>query len=1221
VEIHGFLAGITQLPYGIAIAWKGHGIKPFGAVRDLETLDSETFRYPEPSNDFGINIGQTTFKAVFPGIWPLVSKHNKKVFLRNTLQRKEREMKKFFMLGLALSLALIAASAQAQVTTGSVRGTVVDPNGAVVSGAKVIITRKSTSEAKEAMTSDSGVFHFDQLQPGSDYSITVEAANFKKAEINDVTVQLGQTNDTSVQLQTGQLTETVTVSAGGAELVNTTTADLSKGFDSRTVVELGQTSVGFAGVNNLALIAPNVSSSGGVGVGTGGSVGGQRPRNNNFMLDGIDNNDKSVTGPQSYISPEEVAEFSLLQNQFSSEFGRSNGGQFVTVTKSGTNDYHGSVYTFWRNRYLNALDTLQKVAGVNRDKNSPNFMPRYDYFRGGFNLGGPVNIPNFTGEDKMFWSGKDKLFFFMSYERLQTGSAIAAGGITSPTAAGFATLAALPGVRPINLGVLQTYMPAAPSNNAGTIQVCAINVVNHDCPLASLVNVPVGSITFPAPNFNKQNHWVGNIDYNHSSNTQMRFRFTMTNVADIDNSAFLPVFFIAIPTKQRLFSATFLHNFSTNLTNETRIAFRRSSLNLPVPDILFPGLTTFPNIGLNDLGVDIGPDPNAPQGGVENNYQIVNNVTYLAGNHSLKFGGDFRILISPQTFSQRVRGDYQYLATDSFLRDFSPEFGERNAGNNVYYGNQKILYAFLQDDWRVKPNLTLNLGVNYSYQEVPLGARTSQALNSISTVPGLIEFRAPKSQKKNFAPKVGFAWSPNFGDGLLAGIFGASGKSSIRAGFSMGYDYIFDNLYILSNPPQLQQTNDVGGEGAFTNFLANGGLPDTPVAITSAAVARANTGSFIPDQEVPYSLTWTLSWQRQFKNDWSVEARYLGTRGVHLLTQNRISNQARVSPESGRPGLPTFLSAPTQAQLDALSLTLASIQARSGTVPAYAAAGFGPNVVAFLSNGNSTYHGASGQLQKRFSKGLQMTAAYTWSHLIDDTTAEVFSTVLTPRRVEDFQNLRRERADSALDRRHRFVTAWIYELPWFRNEKGLAATLLGGFNIAGTYTAESGEKVTVRSGNDANLNGDSAGDRAILNPSGQEGIGSAVTALRRTDGQTVGYLALNPNARYIQAGNGAQSNIARNTFLMPGINNFDISIFKNFRFGEGRKRIQIRADFFNAFNHPQFTAGSVNTVDPVATTGQTQYVQITPVTPDFLKADRVFSSNPRVIQAALRFDW
>jgi hypothetical protein len=1126
--------------------------------------------------------------------------------------------------GTFLLVLACVVSAAAQVTTGNVGGTVTDPQGAAVPGAEVTLTDKSTGQSQTQQTSDGGEFRFSNLQPG-DYTITIKGQNFKTLTLSDVRVSLGQTTDVPAQLTIGLAGETVEVSAAGTELVDTTTTTLSKSFNERQVVELAQTSVG-SGVNNLALIAPNVSSSGGVGVGTGGSVGGQRPRNNNFMLDGIDNNDKSVTGPQSYISPEEVAEFTLVQNQFSAEFGRSNGGQFLTVTKSGTNNYHGSFYGFFRNRYLNALDNLQKTAGVTRNRADGDlFMPRSDYFRGGFNLGGPVPIPNLTGEDRMFWSGKDKLFFFTSYERLQLGSAAATGGIAAPTAGGYATLAGLPGVRATNLSVLQQFLPVAPAANAGTIEYCRIAVDFETCPAAQVATVPVGNITFPAPNFQKQNHAVGNIDYNHSQNTQFHFRFTMTNVADVDTAASLPVFFSPVPSKQRLFSATMLHNFSSNVINEFRLAFRRSSQNFPVPGFSFPGLDSFPNLILDDLGVNIGPDPNAPQFGIENNYQLVDNITYLAGNHSVKFGGDFRKIISPQRFVQRERGDYEYLSVADYLRDFSPVFAERNVGGNTYYGDQKILYAFVQDDWKVRPNLTLNLGVNYSYQEVPKGAKF-QAANAIASVPGLIEFKAPKSQKKNFGPRVGLAYAPDYNSGMLGTIFGSGGKSSIRAGFSMAYDYIFDNLYILSNPPQAQQTIDCpdpsNARCPATNFLASGGItPNATGGLTNAAVARSVTSSFIPDQEVPYSLTWTLSFQRQFLNDWSFEARYLGTRGVHLLTQNRISNQARVSPESGRPGLPTFLSAPTQAQLDALSLTLAQIQARPGVVPAYAAAGFGPGVVAFLSNGNSTYHGASGQIQKRFSSGIQFTGAYTWSHLIDDTTAEVFSTVLSPRRVEDFQNLKRERANSALDHRHRFVAAFIYELPWLRESKGWTRTLFGGFQLAGTYTAESGEFVTIRSGNDANQNGDSAGDRAILNPNGTEGVGSTVTALKNTAGATVGYLATNPNARYIQTGNGAVSNIARNTFLMPGINNFDLSIFKNFRFGEGSKRFQLRADFFNAFNHPQYIPGTPNDVTPIGTTGVTQYNQIAPLTLDFLRADRVFSSNPRVIQLAARFDF
>src|ERR1051325_3040430 len=299
---------------------------------------------------------------------------------------------------LCLVLACLLA-AQAQVTTGNVRGTVTDPQGAVVPNAKVTLTKKSNNESRNTQTSDDGTFQFNNLLVGDDYTLSIEATGFKTQTINNVSVQINQFTDIPTQLTVGAVGETVEVTAGGVELVDTTTANLSKSFTSRQVVELAQTTVGGpgggpgAGVNNLSLIAPNVSSSGGAGVGTGGSVGGQRPRNNNFVLDGIDNNDKSVTGPQSYISPEEVAEFTLVQNQFSAEYGRSNGGQFLTVTKSGTNDYHGSFYGFFRNRYLNALDNLQKLSGVTRNRADGDlFMPGSDYFRGGADFGGPGPI-------------------------------------------------------------------------------------------------------------------------------------------------------------------------------------------------------------------------------------------------------------------------------------------------------------------------------------------------------------------------------------------------------------------------------------------------------------------------------------------------------------------------------------------------------------------------------------------------------------------------------------------------------------------------------------------------------------------------------------------------------------------------------------------------------------------------------------------------------------
>src|SRR5437763_7990228 len=214
-----------------------------------------------------------------------------------------------YMLCLALACAL---AAHAQVTSGNVRGIVTDPNGAVVPNAKVTITQKSTNISQTTQTTDTGDYEIRGLIPADDYAIKIEAASFKTLTLNDVRVQLNQTTDVPAKLEIGAIGETVEVTAGGAELVDTTTQNLSKSFNSRQVVELAQTSTGL-GVYNLALIAPNVSSSGGVGVGSGGSVGGQRPRNNNFVVDGIDNNDKGVTGPQVYISPETIQEFNLLQ--------------------------------------------------------------------------------------------------------------------------------------------------------------------------------------------------------------------------------------------------------------------------------------------------------------------------------------------------------------------------------------------------------------------------------------------------------------------------------------------------------------------------------------------------------------------------------------------------------------------------------------------------------------------------------------------------------------------------------------------------------------------------------------------------------------------------------------------------------------------------------------------------------------------------------------------
>jgi len=1127
------------------------------------------------------------------------------------------------LVSLACLLFTTSLTIHAQVTTGTVRGIVKDQTGAVIPGALVTITEPNTTSSQNSQSGSGGEFQFNNLLVGT-YTVTVQPAsgsNFSALTLSDVRVRINQVTELTAVLQPSGTEATVTVSASGAELVDTTTLNLSKDFNSRQVVDLAQSGTG-AGIYNLALISANIVSSGGVGLGTGGSVGGQRPRNNDFIVDGIDNNDKAVSGPQIYVSPESVAEFNVLTNQASAEFGRSTGGQFITVTKSGSNDFHGTAYDFMENRHLNAIDNLQTLAGITRDTN-----PRFDQNRYGFNIGGPLYLPRFGegGPHTYPWSGKNKLFFFFEFEQTGLGQAASPGNISAPTAAGLNILQGLAGVSTNNLSVFRQFVPVAPTANAGTIPVCAVmRDSGGNCPAASEIAVPVGNIAFAAPNFSNNRNIVFNLDFVQSSNTEHHSRFIFNRQRLIDNTANFPEFFDLVPTDGRLFSYTLIHNFSPKLTNETRLAYRRYVQRFPVPDIAFPGLDQFPNLQLDDLGINIGPDQNAPQFTIENSYQIVDQATYTHHQHAIKFGVDWRNIISPQSFVQRQRGDYQYPNLDIYLRDTQPSFGERTVGSSPYYGNQQLFYAFAQDDWRIRPRLSLNLGVNYVYQQLPLGAR-QQTLNSIASVPGLLTFSEPKAQKTNFAPRVGLAYSPNFESGMLHRVFGSPEQSSIRASFAMAYDTIVDNLYILSLPPQLTQTIDVGTNFPGTplvtpDFLASGGIPPNVSGgtITDPVAARAATSAWIPDQQVPYSLSWSLSYQREFHKNYAIELRYLGSRGIHLPTQNRINIQNAVFDGPGG-FLPTFLTSPSQATLDSLTTTLDQIQGRSNILPVFEAAGFTSPIAAFLANGNSTYHAGSASLTRRFNSGLLFSAAYTWSHLIDDSTAEVFSTVLSPRRAQDFQNMVPEKADSALDHRQRFVASTVYDLPFFaKSGNHFARTLLGGYSAAATLSFESGEKATVLSNIDSNLNGDPAADRSIVNVGGVANTSTTVSPLMNSSGEIVGYLATDPTAQYIQAGIGALANAGRNTLQLPAIQNLDFSLFKNFGVGEGKK-IQVRMDLFNAFNHPQYVPGSVNGVEPINTTGVNQINTVGEN--DFDVASHVFSSHPRVIQLALRFNF
>ena len=279
--------------------------------------------------------------------------------------------------------------------------------------------------------------------------------------------------------------------------------------------------------------------------------------------------------------------------------------------------------------------------------------------------------------------------------------------------------------------------------------------------------------------------------------------------------------------------------------------------SIPVGNFQFPGLDVFPNITIEeDLNLQLGPYDNAPQSGAQNTYQVVDNLNWTKGGHTFKFGGDARRYISTTEFVQRVRGDYNYTGLERYLLDLQPDIqAQRNTGGKTYWGNQWNAYVYGQDEWRMRRNLTLTLGVRYEYKGVP-SDDSLQTLNAISNVPGVLEFTEPKAQSRNFAPRVGLTYSP-----------GDSGRTVYRAGLGMAYDNYFTNLGTLSKPPQLESTF-ILPQADTPGSLPAGGIPaNAPTEQRTAAEWRALTGTYIYDQRLPYSIQWNVGFERLLGQD------------------------------------------------------------------------------------------------------------------------------------------------------------------------------------------------------------------------------------------------------------------------------------------------------------------------------------------------------------------
>ena len=1074
---------------------------------------------------------------------------------------------KSIMIVIAAAMTLLAGTrlAVAQTIDGTLRGEITDPSGAIIAGAKVTATNTGTNISSETVSSSSGTYNIPNLLPGT-YKVTVDARGFAQYTRDQVQVRTNQITEVNPKLGVSGVTAEISVETG-AELVKTD-HQLVNTFDATQVVNLpfsGAAPLGSNAVLNLAILAPGTTTQGGGVLGEGGSIGGTRPRMNNFTVDGLDDNRVDITGSMTNVINDAVAEFTLITNQFSADLGHSAGGQFNVVTKSGSNELHGTASITNNNRHYNAFDNIQKQAQGCYD--GPCEKPRTDFNSIAGTVGGPII--------------KDKVFAFGGYQRVFAGFAGSSTTLEAPTASGLSNLNTLASDDAVR-NILSAFPTAASAKRT-------INVLNPRTGVT--LPVGVGDLAVLAPNIFNEHDFLGNGDANLDKH-QIRVRYihnrnTRPNLADPP----IPAFSGDVAVKVHKFSVGDVWILGPTLVNDLRVGYTRFQNGFTVPD----KYSNFPNVYVNALtNFQVGPESNSPQNTTQNTYQLIEQMTHTHGAHTLKYGGEFRRWIAPGGFLPRSRGEWQYHDFSNLVSDTVPiDFAKRGAGSGRTDGNQSATFLFFQDDWKFNKRLTLNLGVRYEWFGIPY-LSTLQQLNKISNCPDCksqylpngFDFRVPKSDTNNFAPRLGFAWDPT-----------GRGEWSLRGGFGISYDVIAQNFPQLQLPPQLQSEQDPDitcglpnrpswcsgynpqalASGTGAGFLAGGGLLSVNLPPTNQADARGATQGYIFDQKMPMIYTWTTSLQREVWRRGSIELRYLGTKGTNMFAQTQL-NAASAFDRGAKP-LPTYFS---QAQVPttfaASSPTLAAFNAIAATRP-FQAQGFLGSVTGFTTNAESIYHSGSIDVNQRAWRGITLRANYTWAHNIDNGTNELFSSLVNPRRAQDGNHQDQERGNSVLDIRHKGAFSWTWDLPG-RFDNALLRQILGGWAWNGTFLVQTGQPVTAQSATDSNGNKDSAGDRAIVNNNGVEGRGtdtqtvcwSGVTrSFGCTDaGQIVGYVALDSTAKYVVASPGSLANVGRNTLTTPRRTSFDMSLFKNIKFTES-KHLQFRSEFYNIFNHRQFS--------------------------------------------------
>jgi hypothetical protein len=1061
---------------------------------------------------------------------------------------------------LAASALLLCGTLSAQTSRGAVTGLVTDSQNAAVPNAAVELTGLATNTTRTTQTNGAGLYRFDAVDPGA-YKLTVKSTGFRTFAATPLAVGAAQSITQDAILEVGDVQQVIEVSESSVQLQ--TEAPVRGGnLDLKNILELP-----YANRNavNLGLTLPGVTSTKFATPSNTFIVNGARGRSNNFMIDGTDNNDISVAGQAlEVVNPGSVQEVSVQTSNYDAEFGRAAGAVVNVITRSGTNSLHGTAGFVLDSTRDDAISSSLSQDPAIKARGH-NFAGTEQQFDG--TLGGPVI--------------RNRTFFHLSYlEKRQFSSSTTE--MVTPTTAGRATLQRLfPKGTNANADILQELT----AGYDGVFRTFPVQLGN------SRPDVEFGRLIIPYAQALRLRQYGPKIDHQFSNRDTLAGRFIVDDQLQPQGGENLtfPSYFTSFTSKTTSISLNHTHVFSPTMTNELRPGFTRFNVDYPI-DPANPLGKTLPQIsiaGINTAATSVyGVRSTFPQGRVFNNYVMQDTMSIVRNTHTFRLGFELMDQRARQAAPFNDRGQLNYGASapaggQSFsgLANFLDDFGgagtaTKTFGSAKYYPSLFRQSYFFQDRWRVSQALTLTMGVRYEYFGVPMNVILNPVYTGLFNVDPvtldspLYHRNRVDADKNNWSPTLGLAYSPAFDSGVLGSLFGHR-KSVFRMGYGMGYDSFYNN--ITSNMV-------AGAPNAVSDTTTSQATTDTPrglarlSSLLPAVPPQLNPflsqTSVYKDLRNPYYQRWSAGIQRELAYGLLLDMAYVGTKGTRLYAS-----------EDGNPLVTAELrgAVPANVATTRRELRLDQLQ--------------GSRLVR-TNGGSSSYHSGQFELKRRFDHGFSLTTAYTFSKVIDNGS-EIFSygntSSLQNASVPSFYGgLQLDRGIGFFDRTHRLVFTYVYELPFMKLQKGVAGHVLGGWQIAGLTTYESGVPYSVLNGQDADGLGGSAYDRPNFNPSGQAGVRAVPSRTSPT-----GYINPDNNnapidpsqARYIgiAANDGTRrtppGNLGRNTERGPGLKNWDVNIIKNIKLTE-RFNLAFRAEFFNIWNTPQYGKVSVSPFSP-----------------------------------------